>query len=214
AIIGSSGADTLTGNGGIDRFFAGAGNDVIVLTASDITNLTSNAPTVVTGGSVLSTVDGGTGIDTIRLTGGANVDLTTIKNSSGMNPKTTSRIASIERIDLATDTGANSLTLAVGDVIDMAGFNLFNTASGSGWTKSNDFTFTGFGTSSPYHQLVVDGTSLDTVVSAAGNGWVKQTGTVTSSFSGSSQTYNVYINTNKNAMLLIDTDITQTGVVV
>ena len=214
AIIGSSGVNTLTGGGGIDRFFAGAGNDVIVLTASDITNLTSNAPTVVTGGSVLSTVDGGTGIDTMRLTGGASLDLTAISNTSGMNPKTTSRIASIERIDLATDTSANSLTLAVGDVIDMAGFNLFNTASGSGWTKSNDFTFTGFGTSSPYHQLVVDGTSLDTVVSAAGNGWVKQTGTVTSSFSGSSQTYNVYINTNKNAMLLIDTDITQTGVVV
>ena len=214
AIIGSSGVDTLTGGGGVDRFFAGAGNDVIVLTQSDISNLASNTPTAVTGGSVLSTVDGGTGIDTIRLTGGANLDLTTIKNTSGMNPKTTSRIASIERIDLATDTGANMLTLAVGDVIDMAGFNLFNTASGSGWTKSNDFTFTGFGTRSPYHQLVVDGTNLDTVVSAAGNGWVKQTGTVTSSFSGSSQTYNVYINTNKNAMLLIDTDITQTGVVV
>ena len=71
---------------------------------------------------------------------------------------------------------------------------------------------TGFGASTPYHQLLVDGTNSDTVVSGAGNGWVKQTGTVSSSFSGTSQSYNVYLNQAKNAMLLVDTDITQTGI--
>ena len=209
AIIGSSDADVLTGGGGVDRYFAGAGNDIIVLTASDITNLASNVPTAVTGGSVRATVDGGTGIDTIRLSGGANLDLTRIANIATGAPKISSRIASIERIDLATDSTANTLFLRVGDVLDMAGFNLFNTSNG--WTVSG--TVTGFGATTSYHQLVVDGTSADTVVSAYGNGWVKQTGTVSSLFSGSLQSYNVYINTAKNAMLLADTGVTQTGVV-
>ena len=134
AIIGSSGADILTGDGGIDRFFAGAGNDVIVLTTSDISNLASNTPMAVTGGSVLATVNGGSGIDTIRLTGSANLNLTTISNTSALNPKTLSRIAGIERIDLATDSTTNTLTLAVNDVLDMAGFNSFNT--GNDWSVS------------------------------------------------------------------------------
>ena len=201
AIVGSNSADVLTGGGGIDRFFAGAGNDTIVLTAGDITNLANNTPTAVTGGSVLSTVDGGTGIDTIRLTGGANLDLTVIKNTSGMNPKTTSRISSIERIDLATDTSANTLTLNVDDVLDMAGMNLFNT--GNGWTVSG--TVTGFSSSTPYHQLVIDGTAQDTLITGD---WSKQSGNVTGNVSGASQTYNVYINQAKDAMLLVDSDIT------
>ncbi|MCX8519701.1 MAG: Ig-like domain-containing protein, partial [Methylophilaceae bacterium] len=182
--------------------FAGAGNDVIVLTASDIANLTSNTPTALAGGSVLGTVDGGTGIDTIRLTGGANLDLTAISNSNTLNPKTTSRIASIERIDLANDSAANSLNLRVGDVIDITGFNLFNTSNG--WTVSG--AVTGFGTSTPYHQLVVDGTVADGIVLVTSE-WVRQSGSVSGSVSGTSQNYTVYVNTSKNAMLLVDSDV-------
>ncbi|MCX8519059.1 MAG: hypothetical protein ORN21_02840, partial [Methylophilaceae bacterium] len=74
ALVGSSDADTLTGGGGVDRFFGGAGDDVFVLTASDIANLST---TTVSNG-VLATVDGGSGLDTIRLTGGANLNLSTI----------------------------------------------------------------------------------------------------------------------------------------
>ena len=201
AIIGSSGADTLTGGGGVDRFFAGAGNDVIVLTTSDISNLASNTPTVVTGGSVLTTVDGGTGIDTIRLIGGASLDLRTISNTSAMNPKTTSRIASIERIDLATDSAANTLGLRVNDVLDMAGFNSFNT--GNGWTNT---VGTALSANVQKHQLVIDGTALDTLALASSE-WVRQSDTVTGNVNGASQTYNVYINQAKNAMLLVDADI-------
>ena len=201
AIIGSSGEDVLTGSGGVDRFFGGAGNDVIVLTASDITNLASNTPTAVTGVSVLTTVDGGTGIDTIRLIGGANLDLTAISNTSGMNPKTNSRIASIEGIDLATDTAANTLSLRVNDVLDMAGFNSFNT--GNDWTNT---VGTALSASVQKHQLVIDGTALDTLALASSE-WVRQSDTVTGNVNGASQTYNVYINQAKNAMLLVDADI-------
>ncbi|MCX8518536.1 MAG: hypothetical protein ORN21_00175, partial [Methylophilaceae bacterium] len=72
AVVGSTGADVLTGGGGIDRFFGGAGNDTIVLTSSDISNLANVSVT-----SVRATVDGGTGIDTLRLSDGANLNLTT-----------------------------------------------------------------------------------------------------------------------------------------
>ncbi|MCX8519029.1 MAG: Ig-like domain-containing protein, partial [Methylophilaceae bacterium] len=200
AIIGSSGADTLTGNGGIDRFFAGAGNDTIALTSSDIANLISTTPTAVTGGHVLATIDGGAGIDSIQLFGGANLDLSAISNSSGINPKTKSRIASIERIDLASDSAANSVTVSVGDVVDMAGFNLFNTTKG--WTVSATGTVTGFGASTPYHQLLVDGTATDGIVLTSSE-WTRQSGTVTGNVSGTSQSYNVYVNSAKNAMLLV-----------
>jgi hypothetical protein len=135
AIIGSAGSDTLTGGGGVDRFFAGMGNDTLVMTASDITNLANNT----TGQTAKSTVNGGTGFDSIRLSGGASMDLTAMSNASAMGLDENSRIESIERIDLATDTSANTLTLAARDVKDMAGFNLIRTGSvsadGRTWTN-------------------------------------------------------------------------------
>ena len=135
AVLGSAGSDTLTGGGGVDRFFAGMGNDTVVLTASDITNLVDNT----TGQTAKSTVNGGTGFDSIRLSGGASMDLTAMSNASAMGLDENSRIESIERIDLASDTAANTLTLASRDVKDMAGFNLIRTGSvsadGSTWTN-------------------------------------------------------------------------------
>jgi Ca2+-binding RTX toxin-like protein len=125
AILGTTSDDTLTGGGGIDRFFAGKGNDTIVLTASDMTNLASNA----TGQTAIANISGGTGFDTIRLSGGAALNLTSISNAGAMGLEENSRIESIERIDLATDTGANTLTLNANDVKDMAGFNTIYTGS-------------------------------------------------------------------------------------
>ena len=113
-VVGTNGADILVGNGGLDRFSAGAGNDIIVLQASDIANLSNNTVAL-----LKSYVDGGNGFDTIRLTGGANMDMTTISNVGGMTGTTgegLSRINDIERIDLATDTSANTLTVTATDV--------------------------------------------------------------------------------------------------
>ena len=135
AVMGSLGNDTLIGGGGVDRFFAGKGNDTIVLTANDILNLANNA----TGQTAKENVNGGSGFDTIRLSSGANLNLTTISNAGAMGFEENSRIESIERIDLAADTLANSLTLAAKDIKDMAGFNVIHTGSasldGKTWTN-------------------------------------------------------------------------------
>ena len=201
ALVGSSGNDILIGNGGTDRFFGGAGDDITVLTASDITNLVSK--TVNDG--LLSTVDGGTGINTLRLSGGANLDLTTISNITAGYPIINSRIANIDYIDLATDTGINILTLAVADVLDMAGMNTFNITSDN-WLNVAGSALT---QRVAKHQLAIHGSSTDSVILRGA--WVQSTSagladTVSNSDGGVTHSYHVY-NSN-NAQLLIDINIT------
>jgi hypothetical protein len=145
------------------------------------------------GSRVQARVDGGTGIDTIQLTAGASLDLLQISNTAAAGDYGTgSRIANIERFDLATDSGANTLTLGLRDVMDMAGMNLFN--DGNGWT--------GLGATVQRHQLVVDGTAADTVNLLLAEGW-----TLSGSVSNGGNTYNIY-NTGTNAgQLVIDNNI-------
>ena len=186
-ISGSTSSDTLSGGGGVDRFFAGAGDDVIVLQASDVSNLSLNS------GAALAVVDGGTGKDTLRLTGGASLSLLNVSNTALGTPGASSRVASIERIDLATDTQANSLVLSVKDVQDIADINSWN--SGNGWS---------LGASVQKHQLVIDGSNNDGV-SLVGS-W-NSAGTATRTLNGAMQNYNVYNSTTGNAQLLIQSAI-------
>jgi hypothetical protein len=175
ALVGSSGNDTLTGGGGVDRFLAGMGNDTITLTPNDVTNLANNA----TGQTAKAVVDGGNGFDTISLSGGANLDLTTITNTGVLGLKENSRIESIERLILGADAAANTLTLTARDVKDMAGFNVIHTgtasADGNVWTNT---TGTALSATTNYHQLVVFGSTNDTVVFAPDTGFWTNVGTV------------------------------------
>ena len=98
----------------------------------------------------------------------------------------------MERIDLATDTTANTLKLRLNDVLDMAGMNLFNNTNG--WT--------GLAASVGKHQVVVDGTSADTLSVVGGAAWTQQAGTASSSISGAMQTYNVWNHNTSAAQLL------------
>ncbi|PUE48226.1 hypothetical protein B9Z47_08350 [Limnohabitans sp. 2KL-1] len=204
ALVGSTGDDTLTGGGGVDRFFAGMGDDTIVLTGTDVTQLANNA----TGQTAKAFVDGGSGFDTIRLSSGANLDLTTIRNTSVLGLKENSRIESIERIVMGADTAANTLTLTARDVKDMAGFNVIHTGTasedGNVWTNT---TGTALSATTRYHQLVVNGTDIDTVVFAADTGFWTNVGTV----SNGAVTYDVYQNAGNMAQVLVKAGVLVTN---
>jgi hypothetical protein len=112
----------LTGGGGADVFHGGAGND-----------------TIVAGPAGFRLVDGGAGTDTLRLAGaGVTLDLTALANI---------KTAGIEIINI-TGTGNNTLTLGLGDVLDL---------------------------SDTSNTLRVDGNPGD-AVNSAGQGWVADPG--------------------------------------
>ncbi len=190
---GGDGNDTLIGNGGADVMMGGKGNDAFVLNASNVTALQNKFGA---GGNVtlLSNVDGGTGIDAIQLTGGASLDLTLVSNVGGATPDGTSRINSIERIDLATDTGANTITLKLKDVIDMSGDNVFNS------TNTTPVSGTAIGATVAKHQVMITGDATDTANITAAD-WTQSTTVV--GFEGHNY---VVFNANNGvaAQLLID----------
>ncbi|VVH60837.1 RTX toxins and related Ca2+-binding proteins, partial [uncultured Gammaproteobacteria bacterium] len=100
--VAGAGNDTLIGNGGMDVFNAGVGNDDIVINASNITALEQ------VGVGNRARVDGGGGIDTLKLQGaGLTLDLTKISDR---------RIQDIEVIDI-TGSGNNTLKLNLDDVL-------------------------------------------------------------------------------------------------
>ena len=151
-LIGGAGNDTLTGNGGADVLYSGSGDDMIVINPG---NLSALAAPYGSGGNTtqLARIDGGGGIDTLKLAGAAmTLDLTTIAQQGAGDPGSRSRIESIERIDL-TGSGNNTLNITAADIIDLAGMNSFN--SSNGWSS--------LGTTARFHQLVVDGNAGDSV---------------------------------------------------
>lgn len=180
-IIAKAGNDTLVGAGGADVLYGGGGNDSFQLSASNIANLVSNVPDATNGN--LARIDGGSGIDTLVLSGtNITLDLTTISNQM-----TYSRIESIERIDLNSNSSNNSLKLTAADILDISGMNRFN--SGNGWV--------GLSAGVDRHQLVVDGGWGNSVTMLGA--WTAQ-GTATNS----SITYNVYNSTSSLAQLLVN----------
>ncbi|CAN7250637.1 hypothetical protein [Aminobacter aminovorans] len=93
-LIGGLGNDALTGGGGADILRGGAGDDVLAVSSTGFADL-----------------DGGTGIDTLRLEG----------SGTALNLATTlpAEITSIELIDL-TGSGNNSLTVDRLSVLDLS----------------------------------------------------------------------------------------------
>ena len=187
---GGAGDDVITGNGGADVIYAGIGDDAIVLNADNVAKLQASFSTV---DGQLARIDGGGGLDTLRLTGGANIDLTKIANQSAGDVKTGSRISSIEKIDLATDTAANALIISAKDVVDMAGMNLCNT--GNGWSNSSG---TPLSATVVKHQLVIDGGSNDYLFFSDSSSW-----SLAGMVSYNNATYTVFNNNLSAAQLLV-----------
>jgi hypothetical protein len=204
-----TGNDTFIAKGA-DVLLGGMGHDIFTVDSSMITALENKFGA---GGNTtqLSKIDGGAGIDTIRLggTGGLNLDFSLISNGSVGNIEGASRINSIERIDLRTDTAANQITLRVADVLDMAGsnwanLNTLNDQGSGGWLN---WTGSIFSSSVKYHQVAIDGTSADRVNTS---GWTLQVGTVKDA---NSIIYDVYIAANNApAMMLVEQNITRFSV--
>jgi VCBS repeat-containing protein len=198
-LVSGAGNDTVIGGGGADVLYGGAGDDVFVFNASNIAALTAEFGA---GGNInqLSRVDGGGGIDTLRVDGaGLTLDLAAIAGQGGSLLSSASRIESIERIDL-TGSGNNMLNLTMQDVVDMAAINNFN--NGTGWVDgSYDLALGVAGGINPEqrHQLVIDGNAGDEVHAA---GWGASLGTVTHD----GHIYDVY-NQGAFAQVLVDTSV-------
>ncbi len=115
--------------------------------------------------------------------------MTVVANQGAAGVEENSRIESIEKIDLATDTAANAVTLTIKDVIDISGMNLFN--SGAGWT--------GLAASVSKHQIIIEGGATDTLTINEGPGTFTNTGTAM--YGGN--TYNIYENVASNAQVIV-----------
>jgi hypothetical protein len=160
-LVGNAGNDTLTAMGAT-VLMGGIGNDSFVLDAAMISALQTSG----LDNGVYARVDGGSSVDTIKVS--TDLNLTTIANQ-GKDAIGFSRLESIEIIDL-TDSNNQALTLKLNDVVDMTGFNVFATTG--------------------RHQLLVKGGTGDSVDLADATGTTGWTQSGTLSFE--SATYNTW----------------------
>ena len=150
-LVGGDGNDTLIGNGGADVLYGGRGNDQIVLNADNLLKLARNSGN---DAQAVARIDGGTGLDTLDVNGdGLLFDLTAISNLA---------ITGIERIDITSSTTGNEVKLSRRDLLALAGTdNSFNTTTG--WAVASSNGASGWGSTNQGNQLVVDGSSRDTL---------------------------------------------------
>ena len=159
-ITGTNSADNIVGAGGADTISAGAGDDIVTINASNVTQLA-------TSGSGAS-VDGGTGINMLLLSGSDIVlDLTSSVVAANLKNFST--------VDL-TGSGDNTLKLSLTDVLSMPG--AVDNALSTGADES--------------HMLVVNGNAGDVVQLASGSLWAQTSTGLSGTSLGSMTAANSY----------------------
>jgi VCBS repeat-containing protein len=104
-LAGTNNADVIFGNGGADTIAAGPGKDTVILSASSLTALAATTNT--------AAVDGGTDINTLKLSGiNLNLDLT--------NPTVIGKLDNFTVIDMKQGSG-NKFKLGLAEVLALAG---------------------------------------------------------------------------------------------
>ena len=182
--VGGLGNDTITGNGGADVMYGGAGDDTFVLNADNVAMLARNSGN---GSQSIARMDGGTGMDTIRLDGaGITLDLTAIRSDV---------IRQVENLDIS-GSGSNTLKLSASDVLDMGDSNLFNVNPSALDVRK---------------QLMVTADANDKVVLTDLANWTQATG-ANSTFTSNGHTYDVWNHNSKSLQLLIDHSILQSNI--
>ncbi|WP_310734336.1 Ig-like domain-containing protein [Ideonella livida] len=164
-LIGNAGNDTLVGDGGRDVLIGGAGSDRMVVADANFFRL-----------------DGGTGVDTVELTGNMTLNFTGIANNA---------VANIEVLKLGT--GDQALTLSGVDVLSMTGEA--NTGIGNAnYQKGN--------------VLVIDSTAGTDSVTLTG-GW-NTTAVATGVTVDGTGSFSVYQYGSSNVFVLIDSAVVPT----
>ena len=112
AIVGTTGADTLTGDGMADQIIGGAGDDILIGNGGeDVLRGGAGDDVLAISNSDSVSIDGGLGNDTLRFDAPITLDLSMLGRS---------KIRSIETIDLADDNDS-TLSLGLSDVLAISG---------------------------------------------------------------------------------------------
>ncbi len=111
ATIGTSGIDTLTGNSDTDQLVAGAGDDILLGNGgADVLRGGAGNDILAISDLTFASLDGGTGIDTLRFDVPLDIDLRTLADT---------KLDSIEVIDLTNDGGNSTISLNLTDLLNL-----------------------------------------------------------------------------------------------
>jgi len=156
--LGTAGADTLTGTAAAETFVAGQGDDTMIGGGgADVFRGGAGNDLIQIADDAFADVDGGSGGDTLALIGdNITLDLSLLANS---------KLSGIETIDLVATGDAsstNTLTLALGDVLNLSDTSNTLTVDGDNddTVTVTDGTWTDGGEVAGYHVYTLGAATL------------------------------------------------------